>query len=417
MGMTYAEKIISLKSGNKRLKPGDMVDISPDWVMTYDNAWDIIAKFREIGVKRVWDPEKIVIVVGNFTPAPSEQYARNNQVTREFVKEFGIRYFYDHLGLCNQMLCERGHALPDTIILGCDSHTTTCGALGAFATGISRTEAACIFATGKTWLRVPETIRVEVTGEFSTGIMAKDFILYLIGTLDPEETLYRAIEFTGPTISKMSLDSRITLTNMCADLGAKIGYVQPDEKTMTWLKKRAQRPFEVILPDKDAVYYRRVSYDVTHLEPQISGPHGLEKLKPIREMVGKRIDQANVGSCTNGRVEDLEMAARVVKGRKVDPNVRFLIFPASKEIYLEALERHVIQDLAEAGAIIMNANCGPCLGVHQGMLGPGEVCIASQNRNFRGRMGSRDAEIYVASPATVAASAIRGQVSDCREFL
>ncbi len=417
MGMTFAEKIIALKSNKEKLKPGDMVDVSPDWVMTHDNTWDVIDKFREIGLKRVWDPEKIVIMVGNVTPPPGEQYARNNQAVREFVKEFGIKHFYDHLGVCHQVFCEKGHGLPDTIILGCDSHTTTYGGLGAFAAGISRTESAGLFATGKTWLKVPETLRVEVSGEFSPGVMAKDFILYLIGTLESEETLYRAIEFTGATIDKMSIDSRMTLANMTVDLGGKIGYIQPDEKTITWLKKRAQRPFKVVAPDKDAVYFKTLSYDVALLEPQISGPHGLENLKPVTEMLGKRIDQAIVGSCTNGRVEDLEMSARVVKGRKVDPNVRFLIFPASQEIYLEALERHIIQDLAEAGAIIMNANCGPCLGVHQGILGPGEVCIASQNRNFRGRMGSRDAEIYVASPATVAASAIKGQISDCRQFL
>ncbi|MDI7258833.1 MAG: 3-isopropylmalate dehydratase large subunit [Thermodesulfobacteriota bacterium] len=417
MGMTFAEKIISLKSGNKSLKPGDMVDISPDWIMTHDNTWDVIDKFNEIGIQRVWDPEKIVILLGNFTPSPNEQYARNNQVIREFVKKFKIKHFYDHLGVCHQIFCEQGHALPDTIILGCDSHTTTYGGLGAFSTGISRTESAAIFVTGKTWLRVPETIRIEMIGEFAPGVMTKDFILHLIGTMDEEETLYRAIEFTGPTVQNMTLDSKLTLANMSVDLGAKIGYIAPDEKTICWIKERAKRPFEVVLPDKDATYWKTMTYDVNCLEPQVACPHDLRNLKPVREVAGKRIDQAIIGTCTNGRLEDLEIAARVVKGRKSDPNVRFLIFPASKEIYLEALKKHIIQDLAEAGAIIMNPNCGPCLGSHGGIIGAGEVCIASQNRNFRGRMGSRDSEIYVASPATVAASALRGQIADCREFL
>jgi homoaconitase/3-isopropylmalate dehydratase large subunit len=215
----------------------------------------------------------------------------------------------------------------------------------------------------------------------------------------------------------MSIDSRLTIANMSVDLGAKIGYIAPDEKTITWLKERAKRIFEVIFPDKDAICYKTLTFDVTDLEPQVACPHDLQNLKPVSEVAGKRIDQAIIGTCTNGRLEDLEIAARVVKGKKSDPNIRFLVFPASKEIYLEALKRHIIQDLAEAGAIIMNPNCGPCLGSHERIMGPGEVCITSQNRNFRGRMGSRDSEIYIASPATVAASALLGQIADCREFL
>jgi 3-isopropylmalate/(R)-2-methylmalate dehydratase large subunit len=415
MGMTFAEKMISFKV-QKEVHPGEMVDIEPDWIMTHDNTWDVVEKFEEIGLDRVWNPEKIVILVGNFTPAPNEQYARNNQVAREFVKKYKIKYFYDHLGVCHQIFSEKGHALPDTITLGCDSHTTTYGGLGAFSTGISRTESACIFATGKTWMRVPETIRIEVTGEFTPGVMSKDLILHLIGSIDEEETLYRAIEFTGPVIGKMSLDSRICLSNMSVDLGAKIGYIEPDERVLNWLGKRAIRPFQVIRPDRDAVYHKTFVFDVSHLEPQIACPHVMQNLKPVSAVLGQHIDQAIVGSCTNGRLEDLEAAAHVVKGRSVPSSVRFLVFPASKEIYLQALEKGVIRDLAKAGAIIMNPNCGPCLGSHEGILTAGEVCIASQNRNFRGRMGSRDADIYVASPTTVAASALKGQISDCREY-
>jgi len=415
MGKTFAEKMIGFKI-KKEVHAGEMVDVEPDWIMTHDNSWDVIQKFEEIGLDHVWNPEKIVILVGNFTPAPNEQYARNNQVAREFVDKHKIRHFYDHLGVCHQIFIEKGLALPDTITLASDSHTTTYGGVGAFSTGISRTESAGIFATGKTWMKVPETVRIHVTGEFSPGVMSKDLMLHLIGTISEEETLYRAIEFTGPAIEKMSLDSRLCLCNMTVDLGGKIGYVEPDQRILSWLKKRAERPFQVIRPDSDAVYNKTLDFDVSALEPQIACPHVLQNLEPVSAVLGQRIDQAIVGSCTNGRLEDLEAAARVVRGRSIPSGVRFLVFPASKEIYLQALEMGVIQDLAKAGAIIMNANCGPCLGSHGGIMASGEVCIASQNRNFRGRMGSRDSDIYLASPATVAASALKGQITDCREY-
>jgi len=359
----------------------------------------------------VEDPDRIVIALDHCVPAATERYALNHKMVREFVEEQGIRNFYDvNTGVCHQVLPEKGHVVPGSVMLGSDSHTTTYGAFGAFAAGIGRSEAAVIWATGKMWLRVPNTIRVEVTGAFRQGVSAKDLILRIIGDLGADGALYKAVEFSGGAIRAMSVAGRMVLCNMAAEMGAKSGYVAPDEKTAEWLSGRVSGGYRPILPDADAEYELVAEYDVGGLEAQVARPHTVDNVVPVSEVQGTRINQALIGTCTNGRMEDLKAAAGVLEGRKVAKGVRLLVFPASQEVYLEALADGTVLTLARSGAIIMNPGCGPCLGAHEGILAPGEVCLSTANRNFRGRMGSNEASIYLANPETVAASAVAGEI-------
>jgi len=417
MGFTFAEKILAKKSGKDRVGAGEIVTVTPDRIMSHDNTAAISRIFQQIGRSRVVNPDKIVIILDHCVPAANEKYALNHKVIREFVKEQGIRGFYDiGAGICHQALPERGYALPGALILGSDSHTTTYGAFGAFATGIGRSEAAVLWATDRLWLRVPETYKVEVEGTFPPCISGKDLILHIIGELGADGALYKAVEFCGPTIEKMSVAGRIVLCNMAVEMGAKIGYVPPDEKTFQWLAPRIKGGYEVVSSDTDANYERVLRYNVNNLPPQVACPHQVDNVKAVDEVSGTKIHQALIGTCTNGRMEDLEVAASILKGKKIATEVRLLVFPASWEVYREGWVKGVLLQLAEAGAIIMNPGCGPCLGAHEGVLAPGEVCLSTANRNFRGRMGCRDASIYLASPATVAASALKGYITDVRSL-
>jgi homoaconitate hydratase family protein len=417
LGKTFSEKILGQKAG-KEVSAGEVVSVSPDYILSHDNAAAISQEFKKLGVARVKAPEKIVIVLDHIVPAAAEKYAQNHKIIREFVAEQGIPNFFDiQYGVCHQVFTEQGFALPGKLIVGSDSHTTSYGALGAFAAGIGRTEAACVWATDEIWLRVPETIRVELEGKLPLGVYAKDVILKIIGDKGAESANYRAVEFSGSAASSFSLASRLVLTNMAAEMGAKNGYFEPDAEILDWLKKRARAGYEVILSDEDARYEDIFRYDLRALEPQIACPHTVDNVKPVTAIEGLKFDQALIGTCTNGRLEDLEVAAKIFKGRKIHRGVRVLVLPASWEIYLEALKKGLLDIFIEAGCIILNPGCGPCLGAHQGILAPGEVALSTANRNFRGRMGSRDSEIYLASAATVAASALEGKIADPRKYL
>ncbi len=417
MGKTFSEKILGLKA-QKDVQAGEVVTVSPDYILSHDNSAAIIKEFRKLGVKDVISPQKLVIILDHVVPAASEKYALNHKTIREFVSPQKIQNFFDiPFGVCHQVFSENGFALPGKLILGADSHTTSYGAFGAFAAGIGRSEVATLWATDEIWLRVPETIKIEIEGELPSGVYAKDVILKIIGEEGADRANYKAVEFTGETVKKFSLASRLVLANMAAEMGAKNGYFEPDEKTLLWLKGRAKDKFKVISSDPDARYEAVLDYNISSLEPQVACPHTVDNVKSVSETEGKEFHQAVIGTCTNGRFEDLEIAARILKGKKVHPKVRVLIIPASRQEYLLALKKGILEILVEAGCVILNPGCGPCLGAHQGVLAPGEVALSTANRNFRGRMGSREAQIYLASPATVAASSLEGKITDPRKFL
>ena len=416
MGHTFVEKVLARKAGLDSVVPGQIVTVRPDKLLTHDNTADISQKFRRIGVSKVTDPGINVIVLDHVTPAANETYATNHQIIREFVAEQNIPAFYDiGEGICHQVLPEQGHAWPGAVIVGSDSHTPTHGAFGAFSAGIGRTEAAAVMATGQIWLRVPESFQIVVNGKLPARVSAKDVVLHIIGDLRADGANYRSVEFAGETVREMSVASRMVLTNMAAEMGAKNAVVEPDDKTRAWLQGRVKDGYEDIHADPDATYERVVVYDVSGLVPQVARPHTVDNVVAAKEMAGTLINQALIGTCTNGRLEDLEAAAEILRGKHIAPNVRLLVLPASREVLLAAIERGIVSDLVAAGATLLNPGCGPCLGAHEGCMAPGEVTISTANRNFRGRMGSKEAFIYLASPATVAASALTGAITDPRE--
>ena len=418
MGLTFAEKALARKAGLEQVEPGQIVTVQPDKLLTHDNTAAIAKIFREIGVERVARPGINVIVLDHVVPAATEGHATNHQQTRRFVAEQGITNFYDvGEGICHQVLPEKGHALPGYVIVGSDSHTPTAGAFGAFAAGIGRTEAAAVMATGEIWLMVPHSFRIVVKGQVPRGVYAKDIILHIIGDLGADGADYRSVEFAGPVIEEMSVASRMVLCNMAAEMGAKAGVVEPDDKTRAWLKGRTTVSYEDVCADPDASYERVMEYDVGDLSPQVARPPTVDNVVPVTQVAGTRVDQAFIGTCTNGRLEDFEVAAGILRGREVAPHTRLLILPASREVLLAALAEGIVTDLVSAGAVVLNPGCGPCLGAHEGVMAPGEVTVSTANRNFKGRMGCKDSEIYLASPATVAASALTGEITDPREFL
>jgi len=417
MGKTFAEKILSKKSG-KEVKADEIVITSPDMVMSHDNSAAISKHFASIGLDKVKDPGKIAIILDHCVPAADEKYAANHKTIREFIAKQEIPNFFDiNAGVCHQVFMEKGFALPGRLILGSDSHTNSYGALGAFSAGIGRTEMAAIWATDELWLLVPKSMKIELTGKFYPGVSAKDLALHIIGEIGSDGALYRSVEFCGDSLSKLSISERITLANLSAEMGAKNAYFPPDKVTREWLTMRTNEDYEEIFPDKDAKYEQSLKYDLNKIEPTIAFPHTVDNVRSMDFAAGMEFHQALLGTCTNGREDDLEIAAKILKGRKVNPKIRLLVFPASMEVYKEALANGSIKTLADAGAVIMNPGCGPCLGAHQGALAPGEICLSTSNRNFKGRMGCKEASVYLASPATVAVSAMRGLITDPREIL
>ena len=418
--MNISEKILAKASGKNTVTSGKIVDANVDMVMIHDLTGPLaVEAFKRIGIKNVWDNKKVVIILDHQVPAESVKAAELHKMLRKFAKDQGIRlYDVGKGGICHQVMPEKGHVIPGTLMVGADSHTCTYGALGAFATGIGSTEAAAVFATGKIWLRVPEAIKINVQGRFRKYVTPKDLILTIIGKVGAGGATYKSIEFAGSTIREMSMAGRMTLCNMTVEMGAKNGIVEPDEITRKFLEGRTAEPLasiENLKSDADAVYEKAMEFDVTSLESQVACPSSVDNVKPASELSGVPVEQAFIGSCTNGRIEDLRLAAQILKGKKVKNDVRTLVIPASQEVYLQALKEGLIEIFTDAGALVCGSACGPCLGGHIGLLAAGEACVSTSNRNFIGRMGSTEASVYLASPATVAASAITGRITDPRE--
>ena len=426
MGMTVVEKILARAAGLPAVKAMDVVEPRVDLAMSHENATLVINQFKEIyeGTGREakpWDPGRIAIIFDHRVPAEGPKTASNHKLVRGFVAQHGIAKFHDirgdRGGICHQVLPEYGYVRPGSVVVGTDSHTTSHGALGAFSFGIGATEMASIWALGVALnIEVPPTIKVVVQGSFPKYVGPKDLILHIIGKLTAQGANFRVLEFHGETIRKMSTSGRLVLCNMSVEAGATSGIVPADDETERYLREGAgvTEKIERVLPDADAVYERVVEIDVSKLEPQIACPHTVDNVKPVGEVAGTAVNQVVIGSCTNGRLDDLATAAAILTGRKVADGTRMLVFPASARIYSQALEAGYLAEFMRAGAVVMNPGCGPCLGVHQGALGDGEVALATTNRNFKGRMGNPKSEVYLCSPAVAAASAVAGVITDPR---
>lgn len=416
MAMTMAEKILAKASGNKESEAGEIIMANIDVAMTHDLTGPLsVESFEKIGVEKVWDPEKIVIVFDHQVPADSLNAANNHMIMRKFVKEQGIQNFYDvREGVCHQVLPEKGHVVPGEVVVGTDSHTCTHGALGSFATGIGSTDMAMVFATGKLWFKVPETIKFDITGKLQDNVFAKDVVLDIIGKMGADGATYKACEFGGETTKEMSISDRMVLCNMAIEMGGKTGLVEPDKKTLKYIEGRTSKSYEIMKTDDNAASLETIPININELEPQVACPHNVDNVKPVSEVEGTYIDQIFLGSCTNGRLSDLRTAARIMKGREVSKNVRMLVIPASREVYTKAMDEGLLRTFVDSGALVCNPCCGPCLGGHIGLVGPGEVSLSTSNRNFKGRQGSPDAEVYLSSAAVAAASAITGKITDPR---
>ena len=419
--MNITEKILAKASGKKTVHPGEIVDANVDVIMIHDLTGPLaVEAFKKIGVSKVWNNKKVVIILDHQIPAESVKMAELHKMLRKFAHEQDIRiYDVGEGGICHQVMPEKGYVTPGSVIVGADSHTCTYGAFGSFATGIGSTEAAAVFATGKLWLKVPETIKFNVEGKFPNYVTPKDLILHIIGKVGADGAIYKSAEFTGQTIRDMSIAGRMTICNMAVEMGAKNGIVEPDEETIKFLEPRVPKGKATIngwKSDADAKYEKTIEIDVSNLEPQIACPSSVDNVKPISKVGDVTVNQAFIGSCTNGRIEDLRTAAQILKGKKVKTGVRALVIPASQEVYAQALKEGLLEVFTAAGAMTCGATCGPCLGGHIGLLASGEVCVSTSNRNFIGRMGSPEANVYLASPAVVAASAITGKLTDPRKL-
>jgi len=418
MGMTFAEKILAKYGGEKKVVPGQILTIKPDHLLMHDNAAPIISKIQpELKEYGIFSRTLPVIVLDHVIPAAAEKNAVQHKQIREFVKKYKIKHFFDvGCGICHQIIIEKGLALPGTVLLGSDSHTCSYGAIGAFSSGIDRTEAAALLLTGETWLKVPQSIKITLKGRLQPMITAKDVILSIIGDISASGADYCSVEFQG-NVNQFSIEERFTIANMGVEMGAKNAVFPVDDVTINYLKsiKILKSKYTAINPDENATYNRELTYNLTVFEPVIAVPHSVDKVKPIKEVEGIEIQQCLLGTCTNGRLSDFQIAAKILKGKTVHPNVRLLILPASRKIYLDALNKGLIKTFIEAGGTVLPPGCGPCLGAHQGVLAPGERCLSTSNRNFKGRMGCNDAEIYLASPATVAKSAVYGIITDPRK--
>ncbi len=411
MSKTMSEKILARASGMNDIEAGDIVISNIDVAMTHDLTGPLaVQSFKEIGTEKVWDPSKIVIPFDHQVPADSIDSANNHIIMRKFVEEQKIENFYDvNAGVCHQILPELGHVVPGEIIVGADSHTCTHGALGAFATGIGSTDMAMVFSEGKLWFKVPETNRFEITGKLKDNVYAKDVILNIIGKMGADGSTYKSCEFAGQTVSDMTISDRMVLCNMAIEMGGKTGMVEPDEKTIKYVQSRSNKTYDIVKTDLDAPSLNIINIDVSELEPQVSCPNNVDNVKPVSE-VDQEIDQVFLGSCTNGRISDLRDAAKILKGQKIANGTRMLVIPASKEVYTKALDEGLIKIFVDAGALVSAPCCGPCLGGHTGIIGPGEVSLSTSNRNFKGRQGSPEGKVYLSSAAVAAASAIEGRI-------
>lgn len=418
MGMTMAEKILARAAGKAAARAGEYVDARIDLAMLNDVMINVIKILEQADVSRVWDASRVVVVLDHFAPASTIQHAEGHRKVRQEVERLGIRHFFDvGAGVAHQVLPETGHVLPGELVVGTDSHSTIYGAFGAAGAGLGFSEMAYVLATGELWFRVPPTIGFVLNGVLPSAVTSKDVMLSIAGSLGTEFAQYKAIEFSGPAAEKMTISSRMTMSNMGVEIGAKFAFFHGNQTVAEFLSGRARRSFSSCLPDPDATYEQKIELDVSSVEPLVAVPHDVGSVRRVSELGVVPIDQAFLGSCTNGRLEDLSMAAAILANKHVNPRTRLLVVPASREIYLEATRRGVLATLADAGAVILNPGCGPCIGSHEGVLAAGERCLSSSNRNFKGRMGSPEAEIYLASPLTVAASAVAGKITDPREVI
>jgi len=417
-------QILARAAGRDKVTPGEFIIAKVDLGEINDLYLQVIISFKEMGGDKIWDPQKITFVMDHYAPAPTIKAAENQRKMREFAKEQGVKHFFDiNRGVCHQVMPEEGLVWPGMLLVATDSHTTTHGAFGAFSTGIGATDMAAVLLTGKIWLRVPEIIKINIRGKIGKGIMAKDIILYIISQLGTDVALYKAVEYTGETVTDMSLDERLVLCNMAVEMGAKATYIKPDKKVWDYIslvnpqKIQECMPIKQINEKENEVYESVYNFDISELEPQIALPHRVDNVVSISQAVGKPIQQALIGTCTGGRVNDIKIAAKILKDKKISNKVRLLIIPASSKVLKNCIDLGYIQILLDSGATLVTPSCGPCLGAHEGVLSSGESCITASSRNFPGRMGSPEAKIFLSSPATVAASALKGVITDPREFL
>ncbi|MFB0526635.1 MAG: 3-isopropylmalate dehydratase large subunit [bacterium] len=414
MGMTIAEKILARHCGKKSVAPGSFIEAKVDIALGNDVTAPLaIEEFRKVGGNRVFDPDRVVLVPDHFTPNKDIKSAEQCQILRNFAREQGLRHYYEvgRAGIEHALLPEEGVIIPGDLVIGADSHTCTYGALGAFACGVGSTDLAFAMLTGKCWFRVPETVKFVYKGKLNKWVSGKDLILYTIGDIGVDGALYKVMEFTGPVIRRLSMADRLTMCNMAVEAGAKSGIIEPDEETVEYIEARAERPYEIIYGEKSVHYAKVIQYDCSKIEPQVAFPPLPSNTRPISRVGEVDIDQAVIGSCTNGRIEDLRTSGQVLKGRKVHPRVRLIIIPATQRIYRQALSEGLLETFIDAGAVVSTPTCGPCLGGHMGVLAEGEKAIATTNRNFAGRMGHPKAQIYLSNPAIAAASAVAGKIT------
>ena len=416
MGQTIAEKILSQHAGHN-VKAGELCIAKVDVAAVQDGTGPLmVQEFKKLGKKSLANPSRCILFIDHASPSPRKELSNTHMVLREFAKETGAVLSETGCGVCHQRLVE-SFVNPGEILVGADSHTCTSGALGAFATGMGSTDIAVAMAFGKTWMKVPQTFKILVNGEFQKGVYAKDLILHLIGMIGADGATYKALEFHGSTIKNMTMADRFTLANMAVEAGAKAGLFVTDEKTKAYLKEMGREDkFVQIKPDDDAVYERIIEIDASKLEPTVACPHTVDNTKPARDLKNVKVNQVFIGTCTNGRIEDLRVAAKILKGKQINPDVRLIVVPASKTVYKQAIDENLLSVFVDAGASILAPGCGPCVGVHAGVLGDGEVCLATQNRNFQGRMGNTKGFIYLSSPAVAACSAINGYITDPRDI-
>jgi len=417
MGQTIAEKILSAHAG-KKVQAGELIIANVDVAMVQDGTGPLtVQEFKKLGKEKLANPKRTILFIDHAAPSPRKELSNSHKVLREFAKEYGAILSDVGDGVCHQRLVEQ-FVFPGEILVGADSHTCTSGALGAFATGMGSTDIAIAMALGKTWMKVPPTYKVVVEGDFQVGVGAKDLILHLIGLIGADGATYKALEFHGSTIRKMPMCDRFTLANMAVEAGAKAGLFETDETTRQYLESRGNADkFKEINADSDAIYEKVINIDATRIEPTISCPHTVDNTKTANEVKDVKINQVLIGTCTNGRIEDFRIAAKILSGNKVHPDVRLLITPSSREVMLNMLQEGLVEIFVKAGAAIVTSGCGACVGVHAGILGDDEVCLSTQNRNFQGRMGNTQGKIYLCSPAVAAYSAITGHISDPREIL
>lgn len=416
LGKTIAEKILSNKSGQDAFA-NDIVVADVDFRMGQDGTSPLaIRAYQTMKGEDICSPEGAALVIDHSAPSPLEGVSALHTLMREFAQEKGIRLYDIGEGVCHQLIPEKGHVGPGSLVIGADSHTCTYGALNAFATGVGSTDLAAALISGKMWFKVPETIKFICHGRLPAGVYSKDTILFLINQVTADGVTYMAAEYTGEAISQLSVEARFTISNMAIEMGAKVGLMEADDKVMEWVCDHSNNQFEAVKADADAEYFAVKEYDVSDLTPYVAKPHRVDNGVPIGEVAGTPIQQAVLGTCTNGRLEDLTIAAQVLEGRKIHPDVRFIVAPASRQIYLDAMDTGVLKTLVQAGAAVVTPGCGPCVGTHNGIPSDGENVISTANRNFKGRMANSNAFIYLASPATVAASAVKGEITDPREL-